>query len=324
MNKLFYSALFALTVMSCETQKTVTNSQNQTTSAWDTSYGGADKSYDTELLRLREIMAPKFQTLQFHDEITGRTMTYNLFVPKNYDAKKSYPLVLFMADASTTGKGAMSPLKQGYGGFIWAMDETQKDNPSFVLVPAFDGPENVTNDQWQVSEEADMAMRLLQKITKEYSIDKNRLYTTGQSMGGMISFHFNIKYPDVFAASLFVGSQWDANILAPLAKKKFFYIISAADPKASVGMNALSEVLNTEGAKFGEVEFSAQLPIKEQNAKVNALIKEGYDINFVRFTPKTVVPESAQSWKGGEHMYSFDYAYKLKSVRDWLFKQRKN
>ena len=87
MNKLFYSALFALTVMSCETQKTVTNSQNQTTSAWDTSYGGADKNYDTELLRLREIMAPKFQTLQFHDEITGRTMTYNLFVPKNYDSK---------------------------------------------------------------------------------------------------------------------------------------------------------------------------------------------------------------------------------------------
>lgn len=89
-------------------------------------------------------------------------------------------------------------------------------------------------------------------------------------------------------------------------------------------MNALSEVLNKEGAKFGEVEFSAQLPIKEQNAKVNALIKEGYDINFVRFTPKTVVPESAKSWKGGEHMYSFDHAYKLKSVRDWLFKQRKN
>ena len=326
MNKIFYSALFILASIYCEAQNIPLSSQNKNTNnpTWDTSYGGADKSFDTELLRLREIMAPQFQTLEFYDEITGRTMTYNLFIPKNYNAKKSYPLVLFMGDASTTGKGAMSPLKQGYGGFIWAMDETQKENPSFVLVPAFNGPENVTNDQWQVTEEANIAMRLLQKTIQEYSIDKNRLYTTGQSMGGMISFHFNVKYPDVFAASLFVGSQWDSNVLAPLAKKKFFYIISAADPKASVGMNALSQVLEKEKTKFGEIEFSAQLPIKEQNAKIKALIKEGYNINFVRFTPNTVVPEIAQGWKGAEHMYSFDYDYKLKSVRYWLFKQRKN
>jgi len=62
----------------------------------------------------------------------------------------------------------------------------------------------------------------------------------------------------------------------------------------------------------------------EEKEELKALIKEGYDINFVRFTPNTVVPEIAQGWKGAEHMYSFDYAYKLKSVRDWLFKQRKN
>lgn len=246
-------------------------------------------------------------------------------IPKNYDAKKSYPLVLFMADASTVGKGVKAPLKQGYGGFIWAMDETQRENPSFVLVPSFEGPQPATNDQWQVSDEGEIAMRLLQSVVNQYSIDKNRLYTTGQSMGGMLSFYFNVKYPDVFAASIFVGSQWDSNVLAPLAKKNFFYIISAADPKASVGMKQLGEVLKNEGAKFGEVEFSAQLPESEQNKIINNLIKEGNHINFVRFTPNTVVPqtEKALAWKGSEHMYSFDYAYKLKSVRDWLFKQRK-
>ena len=44
-------------------------------------------------------------------------MTYNLYIPEDYDQRKSYPLVLFMADASTTGKGAEAPLKQGYGGY---------------------------------------------------------------------------------------------------------------------------------------------------------------------------------------------------------------
>lgn len=311
---------------SCSSINQKTSYIKENTTIWDNSYGGADKSYDTELLELREKIAPKFKTLEYKDEITGRTMTYNIFIPKNYDAKKSYPLVLFMADASTTGKGAKSPLMQGYGGIIWATDENQNENPSFVLVPSFEGPENVTNDQWKVTEEADIVIRLLKKITHQYNIDNNRLYTTGQSMGGMISFHFNIKYPDIFAASLFVGSQWDSNILAPLSQKKFFYVISAADPKASIGMNELAEVLKNEKANFGEIEFSAQLPQQKQEEKIKELINEKYNINFVRFTPKTVVPqtEKALSWRGAEHMYSFDYAYKIKAIRDWLYQQKKH
>lgn len=292
-------------------------------SLWSRDYGGVDKSYDSRLLALREEIAPKFQQLSFEDKITGRTMQYNLFVPKNYDPQQQYPLVLFMADASTVGRGVMAPLKQGYGGIIWATDESQAKNPCFVLVPAFDGPENVTNDQFQVTEEADVALRLLQDVVGKYSIDKNRLYTTGQSMGGMISFYFNANHPDLFAASLFVGSQWDVNVLTPLAHKKFFYVVSAADPKASAGMKDLGQMLARQGVAYGETEFSAQLPQADQQKKLNALIGKGYDINFVQFTPNTVTPVNLKMKDGGEHMYSFDYAYQLEAVRDWLFKQKK-
>ncbi len=322
-NTIFLGILLMATA--CTTTKKITSSvqQEKTVAQWDSSYGGADKSYDTEFLTLREQIAPKFQTLEFKDEVTGKTMTYNLFVPKGYNAKKQYPLVLFMADASTTGKGAMSPLKQGYGGIIWATDESQNENPCFVLVPAFAGPENVTNDKSEVTDEADMAMRLLHYIVGKYNIDQNRLCTTGQSMGGMISFYFNSTYPDVFAASVYVGSQWNVKVLSPLANDKFFYIVSAADPKASKGMKDLGQMLTDLGVKYGETEFSAMLPQNEQEAKVKELIGKGLKINFVQFTPTTVVPENMRSWKGSEHMYSFDYAYKLKSVRDWLFKQSK-
>lgn len=55
-------------------------------SAWD-------KSYDINLLKLRSAIAPKFKTLKFKDAVTSKTMTYNLFIPQNYDKKKSYPLV---------------------------------------------------------------------------------------------------------------------------------------------------------------------------------------------------------------------------------------
>lgn len=323
MNKLLFTTSILLFLLSCNTQNKLSKKEIE---VWNTSYGGANKSYDKKLLSLREEIAPKFQTLSFKDKLTGRTMIYNLFIPKNYDNKRAYPLVLFMADASTTGKGAMAPLKQGYGGIIWATDESQKENPSFVLVPAFEGPQNVTNDQWEVTEEADIVIRLLQNITKNYNIDEDRIYTTGQSMGGMISFHFNLKYSNIFAASLFVGSQWDTNILSPLGQKSFFYIISAADPKASIGMKELKELFKNQNISYGEVEFSALLPQKEQEDKIKTLLKNNNKINFVQFTPKSVIPqtEEALSWKGAEHMYSFDYAYLLKSVRQWLFQQRKN
>jgi predicted peptidase len=325
-----FTAVLAIVLTACTinvgTTDTVSRQNDTVTtrqkSNWDRSYGGADKSYDTELLQLRELIAPRFQTLKFDDKVTGKTMTYNLYIPADYDQSKSYPLVLFMADGSTTGKGSEAPLKQGYGGIIWATDESQAKHPCFVLVPAYEGPENVVNDKWEVSDEVDMTLRLLNSVVSRYSIDKNRLYTTGQSMGGMMSFYFNANHPDLFAASIFVGSQWDINVLGPLANMKFFYIVSAADPKASVGMRELGAMLKEKGVSFGTTEFSAKLPDSEQEKYIQNLLDEGHSINFVQFTEGSVTPTGVPG-RGAEHMYSFDYAYKLEAVRNWLFQQTK-
>lgn len=331
MNKLLGLTLSIAILASCQPANQSNSSSGQTsdTSAvkmltWDDSYGGANKAYDTELLKLRAEIAPKFQTFEFNDALTGRKMTYNLFIPKNYDKNKSYPLVQFIADASTVGKGAEAPLKQGYGGIIWATDESQAENPSFVLVPSFAGPDWAVNDKWETSEEVAIAYRLLNDVVARYSIDKNRLYTTGQSMGGMISFYLNATQPKLFAASIFVGSQWDIKVLKPLVNATFFYIVSAGDEKASNGMQQVGNLLTENHVKYGSTQFSAKLPQAEQEQKVEDLIKQGYKINFVQFTKGTVVPEGSTQKGAPEHMYSFDYAYKLKSVRDWLFKQKKN
>lgn len=318
----------SIALAACTSTAIDNNAKPQTT--WSHDYGGADKSFDTQLLSLREQIAPKFQTLKFTDPATGLVMDYNLFVPKNYDPAKKYPLVLFMADASTAGLGAAAPLKQGYGGIIWATDESQAKHPSFVLVPAFVGKKDargmsaVVNDQWQTTAEVDTAYKLLNDVVEKYSVDKNRLYAIGQSMGGMISFYLNANHPDLFAASLFVSSQWDIKVLEPLAQAKFFYIVSKGDTKASGGMAEVGNMLKKDGVSFGSTEFAANLPITEQEQNIQTLLKQGNRINFVQFTPKTVAPEPFMSAGGGsEHMYAFDHAYQLAGVRDWLFAQHK-
>lgn len=281
-----------------------------------------DKSYDIQLTAMKTAVIPKFKTYKFEDKSVGRTMTYNLFLPKDYDGKKSYPMVLFMPDASTVGKGAAWALEQGYGGIIWATDENQAKNPCIVLVPSFDGPEPATNDEWETSDEVKIIPNLVEYIALNYKVDRNRIYTTGQSMGGMISFYLNVNYPNLFAASMFVSSQWDTNVLQSLVGKKFFYIVSDADAKASPKMTELGNLLTKNGEKFSEITFSARLPITEQNAKVESMIADGNIANFVRFTPNTVMPEGRESIFA-EHMYAFDRAYLLDAAREWLFKQSK-
>lgn len=167
-----------------------------------------------------------------------------------------------------------------------------------------------------------MTLRLVRSLMAEKPIDTDRVYTTGQSMGGMISFYLNSIEPNLFAASMFVSSQWDINVLKPLTRAKFIYTVSAGDPKASAGMAQVGEMLRQNKVAYAETEFSAKLPQSEQNAKVQQMLAQGRRINFIRFTPNTVIPENS-THKGAEHMYSFDYAYLLEPARDWLMQQKR-
>lgn len=322
MQKSILSLSIALVLTACSTAPNTTTTPPIT---WDKQYGGADKAYDTRLLTLREQIAPRFEQLEFKDPVTGKTMAYNLYTPKHLDPNKKYPLVMFIADASTVGKGVKAPLMQGYGGIIWATDESQAKHPAFVLVPSFAGPKSGVNDQWETTEEVGMALRLLKQTIKDKPVDDKRVYTTGQSMGGMISFYLNVTEPDLFAASMFVGSQWDTTVLESLKNQKFIYTVSAGDPKASKGMMALEELFKQKGIGYAKIQFAANESKAQQDVNVNALLKEGSPHNFIMFTKDTTLPAgvTADSSKAGEHMYSFDYAYLLEPARDWLFAQSK-
>lgn len=277
-----------------------------------------NKDSDSTFVALKNETLAKFKQYTFEDAETGKTMEYNLMVPAGYDGTKSYPLVLFMADASTVGKDVTAPLTQGYGALEFASDRDQAAHPSFVLVPQY--TEWAVQDDWSTTDEVEMTIRLLKAVCKEYKVDTNRLYTTGQSMGGMMSFYFNITHPDLFAASLFVSSQWDTSKMKDFGKKHFFYIVAGGDQKASGGMRDLAEVLKQQNVRVDSASWSAKLPQAEQERLAEELIAKGGNINFIKWEAGSVLPESG---KGMEHMASFDYGYKIAAVRDWLFEQQK-
>ena len=277
-----------------------------------------DKDSDSVFVALKKETLGKFKQFTFSDSQTGKTMEYNLLVPEGAEAGEKLPLVLFMADASTVGKEVTTPLTQGYGALEFASDRDQRLHPSFVLVPQY--TDWAVQDDWSTTDEVEMTIRLLDAVCKEYNVDTSRLYTTGQSMGGMMSFYFNITHPDLFAASLFVSSQWDTSKMQDFGKKHFFYIVAGGDQKAYDGMQDLTKVLKENDARIESASWSAKLSSQDQERLAEQLIARGSNINFILWETGSVLPESG---KGMEHMASFDYGYKIAAVRDWLYKQSK-
>lgn len=285
--------------------------------------GAVDKSNDTELQTMISEVKGKFKQFGFKDPDTGKTVPYNLYIPDNYDSSKSYPLVLFIADSSVVGKDTTAPLTQGYGGLIWATKEEQAKHESFVLVPEY--PETILDDHsgFTMTDYVEMTPRLLNSVTSSYNIDKNRVYGTGQSMGCMTIMYLSAQHPDLFTAEFFVSGQWDISKLGNLASQKFFYIAAAGDDKASAGQVEVENMLKTAGTKYSSAtEWDATWPSDKSSSAVKSILSEGNNINIATFKKGTVLPEGTPAGTS-EHMYSFDYAYKIEAVRDWLFQQTK-
>ena len=279
---------------------------------------GTDFGGRTDLLSVLTENAEKFEQLTFEDPETGASLEYNLYIPEGYSEENQYPLLMFIPDATAPGKTSGEIVEQYFGADIWVTDEEQAKHPSFVLVPNFS--EVVVNDEASVSDQVETAVRLIDALTEEYSIDTNRLYTTGQSMGCMTSLYLNSKYPALFAASLFVSGQWDISVLEPLEGASFFYITAAGDEKASGGQDQVMwAMFDVGGIGYSYGQWSAQDSEDDQSAAAEELIAQGHDANFIRFELGSVLKDGNTM----EHMASFNYAYRIPAVRDWLFEQRK-
>ena len=86
----------------------------------------------------------------------------------------------------------------------------------------------------------------------------------------------------------------------------------------------LLAVFDSDNAAYSHAEWGAQDDSDSQNSNVTAMLAEGNNANFVTFTLGTTLAEGQTSGGGaGEHMTSFDYAYKIEALRDWLFAQEK-
>ena len=159
---------------------------------------------------------------------------------------------------------------------------------------------------------------MVEALAEKYNADTTRLYATGQSMGCMTMLIAAANNPDLFAAELFVDGQWDITTLKGLESQTFFYVAAGGDDKAIGGQDEVMAMLDEDGILYSYSDgWNARASAEELTALVEAELAEGNTINLVRWETGTVLNGGV----GMEHMASFNYAYKLEAVRDWLFAQ---
>ncbi|MBQ7151030.1 MAG: hypothetical protein IJR94_02115 [Synergistaceae bacterium] len=268
-----------------------------------------DKSGDETLQNLISTSAKKFTVKNFHDEVTGLDLSYDIYLPENYSPEKNFPVVFFIADASAAGKATEFSVTQGYGALVWT------EHDAVVIVPTY--PEIILDDHngFKTTDYVELTARFVRHSIKNYKLNPKRVYATGQSMGCMTLLLLASKYPDLFTACLFVSGQWNIKELEGLKTVKFIYAASAGDEKASKGQSEVIKFFDEAG-----VPYVAYKNIDAKDPRV--FIFPSQYANFITFKAGSTLPEGIDSSKNfSEHMSSFDYVYKITALREWLLSQ---
>jgi predicted peptidase len=169
------------------------------------------------------------------------TLNYRLLIPKNLKKKGKYPLHLFLHGIGERGNDNMSQLT--HGGTLF-LEKTNRENyNSWVLFPqcsANDRWANLKTDSWDVNFKGTMTkpnkslqlvIRLMDQFIEKKQVDKQRIYVSGLSMGGMGTFEILYRRPNMFAAATPICGNGSTAFASLYAKKVSLWIFHGSDDK---------------------------------------------------------------------------------------------
>lgn len=258
---------------------------------------------------------------------------YRFLAPEGYDASKKYPLILSLHGAGGTGDDNLSSMRNWTAIFVG--EEWRKKYPCFVVAPQSPGSWRVTDEEvpemteerlqgfsehWRkrFEERSDrlaelkesskgsltIAIELVEKISKEYSVDRDRVYVLGHSMGGFGSWNAVWARSDFFAAAIpSAGGLYPWKDPARFAKVPVWTFHGSGDKVVSVeNTREIFEKLKKQGG----------------NLKYTEMRGVGHNVVIQAFSYKGDEPD-----KGYVTRYAGPDCDKTEDVWDWLFKQKR-
>lgn len=167
--------------------------------------------------QLSSISIKDFKALEYKSEATGMTMPYRLYIPKGYDPRYKYALILYLHGAGDRGRDN----KKQFSKLVMNMarSKEQLEHPAFIIAPQCPPQAKWVNVDWHngsysvdatpISRAMRTAIEILDQVQREYSIDPSKVLITGVSMGGIGSWDLVARFPGRFAAIMSVCGAGD-------------------------------------------------------------------------------------------------------------------
>jgi predicted peptidase len=174
---------------------------------------------------------------------TGGTdvLMYRLCMPYHYDSTAKYPLVICLHGVGERGADDSIQVKNNCLATVWADSTVQNRFPHFIVAPQCPTAYQWTQCSWNqaavnydtipLSTPLKMAMKLIDSLARIYrSIDTNRLYIVGLSMGGWGTWDAIIRYPGKFAAAIPICGGGDTSKATRLVNMALWVGVGSQDP----------------------------------------------------------------------------------------------
>jgi predicted peptidase len=182
----------------------------------------------------------------------GTESPYVVFVPKDYDGTKEYPVILFLHGAGETKnpkakKEGKMPVEVGIGPAI----KKRADFPFITVIP------RAESFGWGAeTANAKRALAMLDEVMKAYKIDAKRQYLTGLSMGGMGTWSIAVAMPDRFAAIVPICGRGDPTKADKIKDLPCWAFHGDADTSVPVsGSRDMIEAIKKAGGKPKYTEY---------------------------------------------------------------------
>ncbi len=202
-------------------------------------------------------LAQNFVTGLFDfDTVTGEdgtTLPYRLYLPSNYDAEKEYPLLVVLHGAGERGNDNDKHMVYMFRS-MFNHDNSPVTN-AIILAPQCPENEQWVDTPWgsgnysikRVPESNELALvvTLVNRLKTDYSVDPDRVYAMGMSMGGYGTWDLLMRHGDMFAAGIPICGAGDMSMASALAKIPIYTFHGSADGVVPpTGTRAMANMIN--------------------------------------------------------------------------------
>ncbi len=257
---------------------------------------------------------------------SSTTLPYRLILPENYDDDKEYPMIVFFHGAGE--RGSDNELQ-----FVHLVQYIHDNTPEPCIIVA---PQCPTGNQWvdtpwkngaysvdQIPESNEMkaVVELVGELEGKYTVDSDRIYAIGLSMGGFATWDALMRHNDIFAAGIPIcgGGDVSKGELLKFTPIFTFHAVNDPDVPYSGTRDTVTAIRNAGGKLIEYTEYTyGGHGIWNQAIQTEGLLGKLFKCKLSDRYPEidgknqapTVIP-AIREWKGEEGSFTPNASTKL-------------